>query len=619
MPSAGTQPAAIPESTPKISLFRTEQQRITTLSLALLFATLALYFPVIHHPFVNYDDPRYVVENPHVSAGLTWQGLKWAVTSFEEGNWHPLTWLSHMLDCELFQLSPVGHHSSNLLLHALNVLALFWVLLQATEAPGRSFMAAGLFALAPLNVEPAAWVSERKTLLSMLFFLFGLAAYRWYVEQPGWKRYATVCGAFALASMAKSQVITFPFVLLLWDYWPLRRITWRGEARSRSLAQLVGEKTPLFLISAGVGVLTVKAQIAGDAVRSLTRYPFSLRLENAVVSYAHYFGKAIWPSRLAVFYPYPTSLPAWQVLAAASLLGVITVLGVRARQQRYVLVGWLWFLGTLVPMIGLVQVGGQAMADRYAYLPLIGCFVMVCWGMADAAQHFHIPASVVSAVSVAILLALAVVSRRQLDYWADNAALWSHALQVTSDNFVAEDGLGGTLLEQGRLEDAIPHFRAAAAIHPADPISNFNIAFYDQQHGDLRNALRRYGKVLRLTNDARMDADSCINMGFIYNSFGDLSHALESFNQATQLRPRSMLAWLGLGVAKQRSGDLAGALQAYGRAQEIHSTDLGYLLRARALEASGQHQDAQAALRAGKSMSQDFDGAGRTVDRLLAP
>ena len=623
MPSAATQPAKLRPSTPDI--LRPPVTRRGVLSLLLVFATWLVYAPVGHHPFVNYDDDRYVIGNAHVTSGLSWEGVKWAFTSYDESNWHPLTWLSHMLDCQFFNLDPAGHHYSNLLLHGLNVVALFWILQQATGYPWRSFMVAALFALHPLNVESVAWISERKNLLSMLFFIVSLGSYRWYVLRPNWRRYATLGCSFALAALAKPQVITLPFVLLLWDYWPFERFrpavapTVADHGGGRGFSWLVREKAPLCVISAVSGVLTVKAQLAGDAVGHLTRYPFWLRVENAVVSYVRYLGKAFWPSHLAVLYPYPlTAFDLPQVLGALFLLLAISVLVVRQKHRRYFLVGWFWFLGTLVPMIGLVQVGAQAMADRYAYLPLVGCFLLLTWGVADGAQSLQIPSALVMGGSFVVLLALALVTHRQFGYWGDNMKLWSHALEVTSGNFVAEDGLGGLLLEQGRLEEAIPHYRAAAAMHPSDPISNFNLGFYAQQHGDFQTAVQQYGKVLSLTKDRRTDAEAHLNLGFIYNRLGDNDQARENFQAAAQLLPRKVLAWIGLGIVAQKSGDLDASLRSYAHALEIQPSDVGYLLLAQLLDRRGQHDQAESALQAAKALSENFAAARQTADHLLA-
>ena len=389
------------------------------LCLVLAVAVIAVYYPVHSQPFANYDDADYVFDNFHVKAGLTWTTVQWAMTTRDAANWHPVTWMSHALDTQIFGLNPAGPHDVNVLLHIVNALLLFWVLQRATGFVGRSWMVAALFALHPINVESVAWIAERKNLLSMLFFLLTLAAYRWYAERPRAGRYLVVAALFALGLMSKPQVITLPFVLLLWDYWPLQRL--RSEVKGpalakreenrrsldslrslgmtergtpdlgklatpegipvRSLSELIWEKVPLLGLCVASAVLTVRAQSAGGATSS---YGLVLRLENAVVSYAQYLGKAIWPSRLALFYPYPAKpYPLFEILAALLVLLVITGGVIRASQRRYLTVGWLWFLGTLVPMIGVIQVGTQAMADRYAYLPFVGLFIMVCWLIAD--------------------------------------------------------------------------------------------------------------------------------------------------------------------------------------------------------------------------------------------
>src|ERR1022692_3916800 len=465
------------------------ERRTWVLGLLLAAATLALYYPVHHHPFVNYDDSIYVTENPHVQSGLDWDTVKWAFTTYDAGNWHPLTWLSHTLDCQLFELNPAGHHDINLLLHVLNVLLLFWVLQQATGFAGRSFMVAALFALHPINVQTVAWVAERKNLLSMLFFLLALGAYRWYVRGPRVGRYAVVALLFALWLMAKPQAITLPCVLLLWDYWPLRRMfasapePSSGEAPAtippKSFYLLVEEKFPLFAIAGINAFITMQAQGRGGA---RNYFPRLIRLGNAIVSYAQYVKKMLWPSRLALFYPHPDSFKTWAVLAAIVLLLAITALVFLQRRRRYLVVGWLWFVGTLVPMIGLIQVGVQAMADRYAYLPFIGLFIMICWGVADWSEQRHISPAWLATVSIAVLVALTVTARVQLGHWTDNVTLWSHTVQVTGPNFIAENSLGIALARAGRPEEGITHVRAALAIKPDDAASNLNLAEYDRRH-----------------------------------------------------------------------------------------------------------------------------------------
>src|ERR1022692_2003968 len=561
------------------------ERRTWVLGLLLAAATLALYYPVHHHPFVNYDDSIYVTENPHVQSGLDWDTVKWAFTTYDAGNWHPLTWLSHTLDCQLFELNPAGHHDINLLLHVLNVLLLFWVLQQATGFAGRSFMVAALFALHPINVQTVAWVAERKNLLSMLFFLLALGAYRWYVRGPRVGRYAVVALLFALGLMAKPQVITLPCVLLLWDYWPLGRMFASTPeplsggvspiTPSKSFYLLVEERFPLFAIAGVNAFITMQAQGRGGA---RNYFPRLIRLENAIVSYAQYVKKMLWPSRLALFYPHPDSFKTWAVLAAIVLLLAITALVFLQRRRRYLVVGWLWFVGTLVPMIGLIQVGVQAMADRYAYLPFIGLFIMICWGVADWSERRHLPRALLASVSVVVLIVLTALTYRQVGYWNDGLTLWSHTLQVTTNNVVAEDDLAQALMEAGQPEEGVKHFQAALAINPSDQDGNLQIAQYDHQHGHLREALERYDKMLSITEDSSNRAVLFSNRGFVYRDLGDYVRARESFEAAMALNPRNFRTWIGLGVVTQKMGDLSLSIQDYSHANQIHPSDIGYLL-----------------------------------------
>jgi len=493
---------------------------------------------------VNYDDNVYVTDNLHVKYGLDWDEVKWAFSSYDANNWHPLTWLSHMLDCEFFGLNPARHHQSNLLLHALNVGLLFWVLVRATGYAGRSFMVAALFALHPINVESVAWIAERKNLLSMLFFLLALGAYRWYAREPRLARYVVVGLLFVLGLMAKPQIVTFPLLLLLWDYWPLERILPTHDAPScksgaipaRSLGWLILEKLPLLLLAGGCAIVTLEAQRMNAAP-----YPFSVRVDNALVSYAWYVGKAVWPSHLALLYPHPPgSPPVWQVVAASLFLLVATALVIAGRRRRYLPVGWLWFLGTLVPMIGLVQVGRQAMADRYAYLSFIGLFIMVCWGVAEWSEDLHLSRAWMATASVSVLLALAVVAHRQIGYWSNSVTLWTRTLAVTSNNYEAENDFGVALMDQGKLDEALLHLRAAVAIAPLQPIPYLNLARCEQLRGELRPAIEHYKKVITLTegdipNNAQWRHDAFKNMSVAYHDLGDTAHAYANLDEAQTL------------------------------------------------------------------------------------
>ncbi len=512
------------------------------LALALLLAiiTVILYLPVRHDPFVNYDDDLYVINNAHVNHGLSLDTVKWAFTTYDAFNWHPLTWLSHALDCQIFQLNPAGAHATNVLLHALSVVLLFWVLWRATGYSGRSFVVAALLAVHPLNVESVAWISERKTMLSMVFFLLALGAYRWYAREPRVRRYLLVAFLFALGLMAKPQVITLPAVLLLWDYWPLRRMfasvreadlgtATQAAIPPRSFIWLVLEKAPLGVLCAASAYVTMKAQGIGRP----RHWPYTIfvRAENAIVCYARYVGKMFWPTRLAIMYPHPgNSLRTWQVLAASAFLLAVTALVAVGWRRRYLTVGWLWFLGTMVPMVGLVQVGRQAMADRYAYLPFLGLFIMICWGLAGLASEKHLPALTLPAVSVAALVALSAVTYRQESYWKDNPVLWSHTLESTSkSNWVAEFHLADALKKKGQTMEAVEHYYKALALTPEDPDINLEVAFFEHQSGNRLQAIERYKMTIAKSEDKGVKLRAMTNLAYAYKELGDSENARKSF------------------------------------------------------------------------------------------
>ncbi len=538
-------PAGIPSHPSASSLVATKWAWI--LSLLLMVATVAVYYPVKDHPFANYDDDAYVTSNPRVQAGVTWETVKWSFTTYEFANWHPLTWLSHALDCQLFGMDPGPHHESNLLLHLLNVLLLFWVLAQATGYLGRSAMVAALFALHPMNVESVAWIAERKNLLSMLFFLLALAAYRWYAREPKTGRYLAVAGLYALGLMAKPQVITLPCVLLLWDYWPLRRMfpEWKSASSGtkvetsfpkRTLGSLIAEKLPLLMLAGVSAHLTQMSQQASGW--HSVKWTRAIQVGNAIVCYVRYLAKAFWPSHMAVFYPHPgSSLPMSAVALAALLLLAITLVVLKyARAYRYVAVGWFWFLGTVVPMSGIVSLGDHAMADRYAYLPYIGLFLMICWTTAEWAARHRVSVRALAAVGVVVLFALATVARIQLNYWQDNVTLWAHALQVTPDNSIAESSLGAALMEDQRFDEALTHYRAALAISPLDPVANLDVGFLEQKRGDLRGAIDQYKTVIATSQKPELTKKALVNLGYVYRDLGDTQKSQESFAAAKAMQ-----------------------------------------------------------------------------------
>jgi tetratricopeptide (TPR) repeat protein len=506
--------------------------------------TVLLYSPARGFSFVNYDDDSYITENAHVQAGLTLDTIRWAITSTEHDNWHPLTWLSHALDCDLYGVRPGAHHITNVLIHALNVVLVFLLLWKATGSRGRSLLVAILFAVHPVNVESVVWISERKNVLSTLLMLLTIAAYGRYARKPNAKCYAAVAAFFALALMAKPMVVTLPFGLLLLDFWPLNRVqgwtepatTEEEPAPQSSFLRLFLEKLPLLALSAGDSFLTMLAQRKGGAIHLIL--PFGVRLENAVYAYAQYICEALWPTKLAVFYPHPgRSLTPLQVALAVLLLIAVSALVWRERARRYLVIGWLWYLGTLVPVIGLVQVGDQAMADRYAYIPLLGIFLMVVFGLADLADVRHVPLRFRAAASAVVLVILVVLSWRQVGYWRSNLALWSHTVGVTKDNVYAEVNLGATLLQHGRPDLALPHFQNAARINPRDPGTHLNMGATYASVGRNREAIDEYKTAIPSITDRKILAQAYLALGAIYVRLGDYPAARENYRRSLEYDP----------------------------------------------------------------------------------
>jgi hypothetical protein len=591
--------------------FRSVEKRRFLLALLLVLMTIALYSPVARAPFLNYDDALHVTDNPHVRAGLTWKTFVWAFKTGETSDWHPITWLSHALDCELFGAGPMGPHVVNVLLHVANALLLFLLLENATGFLWRSLGVAALFALHPINVESVAWISERKDVLSMFFFLLALGAYGWYVRRPGIGRYLLVTVAYALSLMSKAQTITFPFALLLLDYWPLRRV----ELVNARFWKLVLEKIPWFALSAASALITIKVE--ADATQS--SLPLWAHLANAVVSYGRYLGKMFWPVNLAIVYPHPgLAISGTAVALAGIVLLGITIVVILFRERRPFFVGWFWFLGTLVPMIGLVQISVHAMADRYAYIPLLGIFVMLCWGAAELSATWHIP-HLASVVAVAIVfVALAVGLHRQESLWGDNLSLWSHTLAVTAGNYTAEDQYATALIAGGRVEEAMPHFRRALSIRPDDAMATLNLATYSQMMGNYPEAIEGYGRVLRFTKIPYMIVNARINRGYARYSLRQYDSAKEDFEAALRTQPGNWSAYRGLGLVAQRAGDIPRATDDYLRSVQLQPSSVGYLLLAQALQRSGQADAARAAEAQAAQMSGDFNDDVATAKQLLS-
>ena len=602
------------------SLFASPQKRNAILCLLLAALTLALYEPVNRHPFVNYDDDRYVTANPHVRDGLTWSTFTWALTATEQANWHPLTWMSHALDCSLFRLNPAGHHFTSVFLHAVNAALLFLLLNGATRRWGPSLFASALFAVHPIAVESVAWVAERKNLLCTMLFLLTLAAYAWYTRKPGWKRYLAVAVLFAAGLASKPMVITLPFVLLLWDYWPLQRTQTVGPTGSASLwLRLVMEKIPLLALSAISAVITLRTQQAGGAVRSTNEFSLLARVQAAIYGYAVYLWKMLWPARLAPLYPHPgDSLPGWKVMLAGLVLIALTALAWKFRKRGYPLTGWLWFLGTLVPVIGLVQVGDAAMADRYAYIPLIGIFVIISFAAADVAETAEAGPVWQAVPALIVLSALALVTHRQIAYWQTSYDLWSHTLQVTANNFIAEDNLGGALVLENKAEEAFPHFQAAARINPRDPMSRGNLATYFMTHGRIREAITLYEQVVELTSDTGLLAQTYANMGSARRALGEDGQARQNFEESLRLNPNQFNAWLGLGLLAEKSGRLDEAVLDLSRSLDAQPTAEAYLELGRTFARANRRAEALAAYGQALQISPNLSAAQDGAAALLA-
>ena len=544
------------------------------LCLVLVLVTLAVFWQVSGFDFVNYDDDLYVYDNPHVTAGLTLAGLKWALTANVAANWHPLTVYSHMLDCQVFGLWAGGHHLTSLALHVANALLLFALLRWMTGARWRSFFVAGLFALHPLHVQSVAWISERKDVLSTFLGLLAALGYVSYAKRSskGWYAVSLLC--LALGLMAKPMLVTLPFLFLLFDYWPLGRLAMR-EAGQRVRPHLVlAEKVP-FLALAGISVaLTFVYQRAGGAVDVIEQFSLPVRLANACVSYAAYALKMCWPAKLAVFYPHPESgLVPWHVaLSALSLVGVSVVVVLLRRSRSYLIVGWLWYVGMLVPVIGLVQVGQQAMADRYTYVPLIGLFIMVTWGVADLLGKRANGRRIGAALGMLALLACAGRTWVEVGYWRNSETLFSRALAVTRDNVVAHTNLGEALARQERYEEAIGHFEEVLRIEPEDTDMYYNLGLAMSSLGRYEEAVEHFNAFIA-ENPGHVGARLKIGRALI--ELERFDEAVAHFEEALRVAPSSVDAHFYLAlvsIKQEKFEDAISHLRTVLRYQPNHPT-----------------------------------------------
>jgi tetratricopeptide (TPR) repeat protein len=553
----------------------TKKHLFALLCLVLALVTTALYWPITHDGFVDFDDEQYIIGNPHITPGLTWTNVAWAFQSGEAANWHPLTWLSHMADCDLYGVDPGGHHLTNLLFHVANTLLLFLLLNQMTGATWRSFFVAAFFAWHPLHVESVAWASERKDTLSTFFWLLTLLAYARYARSrsrvegrrssaetatPAFDSrrsaldYFLALFFFACGLMSKPMVVTLPFVLLLLDFWPLNRIT-NCELRIGNLRNLVVEKIPFFILAAAASVVTFLVQKNGGAMAGTS---FGLRVENVVLAYVRYISKLFWPQDLAIVYSFPRQWPALLAAGAALLLLVWTALLLfRARQNPPLAVGWFWFLGTLVPVIGLVQVGAQSIADRYTYIPSIGFFIVLVWGACDLAQRWPQTGKFFPLAGISALVGCLGATSIQIGYWHDSEKLFLHAIGVTTDNYVAENCLGKTYEKMGRNDRALVLYENAVKIEPRYPQSQFNLALCLLGYGQTNEALEHLRIAARLEPH---DPDIQYDLAIYFTQHGGADDAARGFQAALADRPDFPEAQTAFGLLLVREKKFAEAL-----------------------------------------------------------
>jgi protein O-mannosyl-transferase len=614
------------------------RQSIIALGLLLVAGTAMVYWPIISHGFSNYDDRQYIVENPHVASGLTWSGIVWSFQCGYASNWHPLTWLSHMMDCSLYGLNPSGHHFTNLAFHVLNTLLLFRLCQQLTGSVWRSFLVAAFFGWHPLHVESVAWASERKDVLSTFFWILTMMAYARYVEEArsdssragvqGPKTqvfYGLSLALFVAGLMSKPMLVTLPFVLLLLDFWPLGRLPWAGFGADNVLRpgrgfgsidpppgnrwncamRLIREKLPFFVLTLLVSGLTFRAQQTGGALWSSLGAPVSLRVANALTGYVSYLGKTVWPAGLAVVYPYPVPNSMVPAIAAAAFLATMTFLFVwRAGRRPYFIVGWLWFLGTLVPVIGLVQVGPQAMADRYLYVPGMGLFILIAWGLADLAGSAPWKQNVAAGVAAVALAGCLAGTSVQVRYWQDDERLFRRALEVTTNNYIAcnilgqalevgnqkdlafdlyaeavriepryplsQYNLGTALMDRGRLDEAISHFATALKNDPqfAEPHNNWGKALLDQGKRD--EAAAHFGKAVELQPD---NAEMRYNLGTLCLMQSRITEAITQLTVALRLKPDYAAAHKNLAFALMQQGRVAEGITHFAEVVRLDGDD----------------------------------------------
>jgi tetratricopeptide (TPR) repeat protein len=546
-----------------------DKQQIFGICVVLIFITLAAFWPLHNNKFIStFDDDLYITNNNHVKTGLSLENIIWAFTTAHAYNWHPITWLSHILDCQLFGLNPGWHHLVSLLFHTANALLLFYVLKSTTGLLWQSAFAAALFALHPLHVESVAWASERKDILSTFFGLLTIAAYVRYVKRPQIGYYLSALLAFALGLMSKQMLVTLPLILLLLDYWPLNRLKTQDARLKTGVINQIFEKLPFFILSIIAAGVVYVIQKQEGTVKSLAEFSLPYRIENALASYVTYIFRMIWPGRLAVFYPHLIdNLPFWKVVAAALLLVGITIVAVlKVRQYPYFMVGWFWYLITLVPVAGFVQVGVQASADRYTYIPLTGLFIIIAWGIPDIFARLPYKKTVFQLSASILLLALGVITNCQVRYWRNDITLYRHAAEVVRNNWWAHLALGGALLSENKLDEASVNFTQVLQIEPGSPKALSGLGIISFKKGDFDRAVTYFTDALTQNPDF---AEAQNNLGYILMNQGKFDDAAAHFEQALRVKPDFAEAHFNLSIILSKQGKSDKAFAHYDEALRI--------------------------------------------------
>ena len=553
--------------------------------LLLFVLTVLVYWQTGGHGFINFDDTEYLYENPYLKLGFTPAGIKWAFTTFHASNWHPLTWLSHLVDVQCYGMHPFGHHITGVIWHAANALLLFWLLVRLTGLPGRSLVVAALFALHPLHVESVAWAAERKDLLCAFFGLATLFFYAGYAKGFGQRSYLLAIFLFACGLMAKPMLVTLPMVMLLLDFWPLRRGSRNGAPAGARVAsgspdagipfkKMTLEKIPFLVLAVASCAVTLRAQREGGALSTLQSCALPLRIANAINCYSGYLFKMFWPENLAIFYPLPKEIPLLQLLAAAGFLTALTCSALYLRRDKpFLLFGWSWYLVTLLPVIGLVQVGGQSSADRYTYLPLIGVFVALVWCATEFTANLPWRRTILASASVAVLTGCTLATLRQLSYWQDNVTLYTHALAATRDNYLAHNNLGTALMKGDNVFEARAHFNEAVRISPGFAYAWLNLGENLLRAGDIDNALVCLGRAIDLKPNS---ATAYLDRGVALFRMGRSDVALNDFNRALDIEPFLADGNYNKGIVLSRTGRTDEAIIAFSKALRISPDNPDY-------------------------------------------